>query len=99
MLTLASEASPILTHLMYAIVLSIYLTVNQHQMTTQVLTSYRKTDLEDALKRLDKLTQEDARMATAEVLKASCPQWYTNRYYSTMELLYNPNTLLVCDLC
>jgi len=29
-----------------------------------------RTDLEDALKRLDKLTQEEARMATAEVLKA-----------------------------
>ena len=28
-----------------------------------------KTDMEDALKRLDKLTQEEARMATAEVLK------------------------------
>ena len=28
-----------------------------------------KTDLEDALKRLDKLTHEEARMATAEVLK------------------------------
>ncbi len=28
-----------------------------------------KNDLEDALKRLDKLTQEEARMATAEVLK------------------------------
>ena len=28
-----------------------------------------RTDLEDALKRLDKLTHEEARMATAEVLK------------------------------
>ena len=28
-----------------------------------------RTDLEDALKRLDKLTQEEARMATAEVLR------------------------------
>jgi hypothetical protein len=28
-----------------------------------------KNDIEDALKRLDKLTQEEARMATAEVLK------------------------------
>ena len=28
-----------------------------------------KTDLEDALKRLDKLTNEEVRMATAEVLK------------------------------
>ena len=28
-----------------------------------------RTDLEDALKRLDKLTYEEARMATAEVLK------------------------------
>ena len=27
-----------------------------------------KTDIEDALKRLDKLTQEDARMATAQLL-------------------------------
>jgi methyl-accepting chemotaxis protein len=30
-----------------------------------------KTDLEDALKSLDKLTQEEARMATAEILKAT----------------------------
>ena len=30
-----------------------------------------RTDIEDALKRLDKLTQEEARMATTEVLKAS----------------------------
>ena len=28
-----------------------------------------RTDLEDALKRLDKLTHEEARMATAEALK------------------------------
>ena len=28
-----------------------------------------RTDLEDALKRLDKLTHEEARMSTAEVLK------------------------------
>ena len=31
----------------------------------------RKTDMEDALKRLDKSTQEEARMATAEVLRTS----------------------------
>ena len=30
-----------------------------------------KTDVDDALKRLDKLTQEEARMATSEVLKAT----------------------------
>jgi len=30
---------------------------------------FRRTDLEDALKRLDKLTHEEVRMATAEVLK------------------------------
>jgi hypothetical protein len=30
-----------------------------------------RTDLEDALKRLDKLTQEEARMATAEVLRTA----------------------------
>ncbi|KAI0290287.1 hypothetical protein BC826DRAFT_1187375 [Russula brevipes] len=30
-----------------------------------------RTDLEDALKKLDKLTQEEAQMATAEVLKAT----------------------------
>ena len=30
-----------------------------------------KTDIEDALKRLDKLTQEEVRMATAQVLKFS----------------------------
>jgi hypothetical protein len=30
-----------------------------------------KNDIEGALKRLDKLTQEEARMATAEVLKVT----------------------------
>jgi hypothetical protein len=30
-----------------------------------------KTEIEDALKRLDKLTQEEARMATAQVLKVT----------------------------
>jgi hypothetical protein len=30
-----------------------------------------RTDLEDALKRLDKLTHEEARMAIAQVLKAT----------------------------
>ena len=30
-----------------------------------------RTDLEDGLKRLDKLTQEEARMATAEVLRTT----------------------------
>ena len=30
-----------------------------------------KTDIEDALKRLDKLTQEEVRMATAQILKIS----------------------------
>ena len=30
-----------------------------------------RTDMEDALKTLDKLTQEEARMATAEVLRAT----------------------------
>jgi hypothetical protein len=30
-----------------------------------------RTDMEDALKKLDKLTQEEARMATAEVLRAT----------------------------
>jgi prophage DNA circulation protein len=30
-----------------------------------------RTDMEDALKRLDKLTQEEARMATAEVLRTT----------------------------
>jgi hypothetical protein len=30
-----------------------------------------KTDIEDALKRLDTLTNEEARMATAQVLKAT----------------------------
>ena len=30
-----------------------------------------RTDLEDGLKRLDKLTHEEARMATAQVLKAT----------------------------
>jgi hypothetical protein len=30
-----------------------------------------KADIEDALKRLDKLTQEEARMATTQVLKAT----------------------------
>jgi hypothetical protein len=30
-----------------------------------------RTEMEDALKRLDKLTQEEARMAAAEILKAT----------------------------
>ena len=30
-----------------------------------------KTDIEDALKRLDRLTQEEARMAAAQVLKVA----------------------------
>lgn len=30
-----------------------------------------RTDLEDALKRLDKLTHEEARMATAQILKVA----------------------------
>ena len=30
-----------------------------------------KSDIEDGLKKLDKLTQEEARMATAEVLKVT----------------------------
>jgi len=30
-----------------------------------------KSDIEDALRKLDKLTQEEARMATAEVLKVT----------------------------
>ena len=30
-----------------------------------------RNDVEDALKRLDKLTQEEAKMATAEVLKVT----------------------------
>jgi threonine synthase len=30
-----------------------------------------RTEIEDALKRLDKLTQEEARMATAQVLKVT----------------------------
>lgn len=30
-----------------------------------------RTEIEDALKRLDKLTQEEARMATAQILKAT----------------------------
>ena len=30
-----------------------------------------RTDIEDALKRLDRLTHEEARMATAEVLRAT----------------------------
>ena len=30
-----------------------------------------RTDIEDALKRLDKLTQEEGRMATAQVLKVA----------------------------
>jgi hypothetical protein len=30
-----------------------------------------RTEIEDALKRLDKLTQEEARMATAQILKTA----------------------------
>jgi hypothetical protein len=33
--------------------------------------SIRRRDIEDALKRLDKLTHEEARMATAQVLNAT----------------------------
>ena len=36
-----------------------------------VKTLIGKTEMEDALKRLDKLTQEEARMAAAENLKAT----------------------------
>ena len=36
-----------------------------------------RTDIEDALQRLDKLTQEEARMATAEGLKAT--HWIENK--------------------
>jgi hypothetical protein len=32
---------------------------------------FGRTDMEDALKRLDKLTHEEARMATAQVLKVA----------------------------
>ena len=31
-----------------------------------------QTDIEDVLKKLDKLTNEEARMATAQILKATC---------------------------
>jgi hypothetical protein len=46
-------------------------------LTERCLEKYAKkligrTDLEDALKRLDKLTNEQARMASAEVQKTTC---------------------------
>ena len=49
---------------------------NLSQLTEIFLERYLKklvgrTDIEDALKRLDKLTQEEARMATAQVLKVT----------------------------
>jgi hypothetical protein len=41
-----------------------------------------RTDLEDALKRLDKLTHEEARMATAEDLRATTHAIYERRVAS-----------------
>ena len=47
-----------------------------HPLAKRRLEKYGKrlagmTDMEDALKKLDKLTQEEARMATAEVLRVT----------------------------
>ena len=41
-----------------------------------------RTDLEDALKRLDKLTHEEARMATAEDLRTTTHAIYERRVAS-----------------
>lgn len=43
----------------------------EHHSEKYVKKLLGRTDLEDALKRLDKLTHEEARMATAEVLKVT----------------------------
>jgi len=53
-----------------------YFCTNTPQSIEQYLEKYMKkllgtTDLEDALKRLDKLTHEEAQMATAQVLKVT----------------------------
>jgi len=43
----------------------------EHHSEKHIKKVFGRTDLEDALKRLDKLTHDEARMATAEVLKAT----------------------------
>ncbi|KAF8492977.1 hypothetical protein F5888DRAFT_857450 [Russula emetica] len=45
--------------------------INQHRMKKYLRTLIGRADIEDALKRLDMLTQEEARMATMQVLKAT----------------------------
>jgi hypothetical protein len=48
---------------------SLFLTYSSLEKFVKMLLG--KNDIEDALKRLDTLTQEEARMATAEVLKVT----------------------------
>ncbi|KAH9959282.1 hypothetical protein BC827DRAFT_524479 [Russula dissimulans] len=45
--------------------------IKESRMKKYVKKLFGRKDLEDALKRLDKLTHEEARMATAEILKAT----------------------------
>ena len=57
-------------------VMSEWFSTSMSPLTEQCLEKYGKrligrTELDDALKRLDKLTQEEARMATAEVLRTT----------------------------
>ena len=57
-------------------VMSEWFSTSMLPLTERYLEKYGKrligrTDLDDALKRLDKLTQEEARMATAEVLRTT----------------------------
>jgi hypothetical protein len=57
-------------------VMSEWISTSMSPLTEQCSEKFAKrlvgrTDLEDALKRLDKLTQEEVRMATAEVLRTT----------------------------
>ena len=57
-------------------VMSEWFSTSMSLLTEQCSEKYGKrligrTDMEDALKRLDKLTQEEARMATAEILRTT----------------------------
>ena len=48
-----------------------------------------RTDIEDALKRLDSLTQEEARMAAAQVLKATHTVDDTGRVMGVADIARN----------
>jgi hypothetical protein len=53
-----------------------------------------KTYIEDALKRLDKLTQEEARMSTSQVLKAILMSMDEDINESVAEVVYGMKTLV-----